>query len=124
VRRSALIGGVWAVALIAGFAVDNQYLLTVATAAAFLGLFSQSWNLQSGFTGNLSVGHSVFVAVPVYVTLILFQQAGVPPLLGGRAGVACAVAVAARPLFRAGVVIGERRGAGAHPAFFGSYQRP
>jgi len=94
-RRVAVIAGVWAVALLAGFAVEDQYLLTVATAAAFLGMFSQSWNLQSGFTGNLSVGHSVFVAVPVYVTLILFQQAGVPPLLGGLAGMACAVVTAA-----------------------------
>jgi branched-chain amino acid transport system permease protein len=94
-KRGIVIVAVWCVALIIGLMVKNEYYLTVGTITAFLALFSQSWNLQSGFTGNLSVGHSVFVAVPIYVTLILFQQVGIPPVLGGLAGILLAVAIAA-----------------------------
>ena len=94
-RPAAVIGVIWVVAVACGLLAEDKYLLTVATATAFLGMFAQSWNLQSGFSGNLSVGHSVFISVPVYVTLILFQQAGVAPIIGGFVGVLAAVCVAA-----------------------------
>lgn len=94
-KRICAILATWAAALAVGLIIDDPYVLTVATATAFLGMFAQSWNLQSGFTGNLSVGHSTFIAVPAYITLILFQQFGVSPIVGGLIGVLAAVALAA-----------------------------
>lgn len=94
-KQVGLIVGIWATALLVAAFVTNQYILTVATAAAFLGMFAQSWNIQSGLSGNLSVGHSIFIAVPAYVTVILYQEAGIPPMVGGLIGVFAGVVVAA-----------------------------
>lgn len=85
----------WVAAAAIGVLVRSDYFVTVATAAAFLGVWGQSWNLLSGLTGNISLGHSVFVALPVYVTLILFQQHEISPLLGAFLGIATAVGLAA-----------------------------
>jgi branched-chain amino acid transport system permease protein len=95
VRQVIIVLAVWALAAIAGLASASDYLVSVATATAFLALWGQSWNLLSGLTGNISLGHSVFVAAAAYVTLLLFQQAGLSPLLGGIAGIATAVVLAA-----------------------------
>ncbi len=92
--RLAIIGVVWAIAAIAGVAIESDYLVSVATTMVFLGLWAQSWNVLSGLTGNISLGHSVFVAVAAYVTIIL-QQRGLSPLIGGILGVAAAVVLAA-----------------------------
>lgn len=94
-RRAIAICALWALAAFAGLATKSDYLVSVATATAFLALWGQSWNLLSGLTGNISLGHSVFVAVAAYVTLLLFQDAGLSPLLGGVAGIAAAVLLAA-----------------------------
>ena len=94
-RRAIVIFALWALAAFSGLATKSDYLVSVATATAFLALWGQSWNLLSGLTGNISLGHSVFVAVAAYVTLLLFQDAGLSPLLGGVAGIAAAVLLAA-----------------------------
>ncbi len=91
--RPTVIGVTWAIAAIAGVAIKNDYLVSVATAMVFLGLWAQSWNVLSGLTGNISLGHSVFVAMAAYVTVIL-QQKGLSPLLGGLLGIAAAVVLA------------------------------
>ena len=75
--------------------LQNNYLVSVATSAAFLGVWGQSWNVLGGLSGNVSLGHSMFVAIPAYVTVLLFQQADVPPLLGALLGILAAVALAA-----------------------------
>ena len=92
--RLAVIGIVWLIAAFAGVAIKSDYLVSVATAMVFLGLWAQSWNVLSGLTGNISLGHSAFVAVAAYVTVILHQK-GISPLLGGALGVVAAVALAA-----------------------------
>lgn len=94
-RRLALGVAIWAAALAVGWRLESDYLVSVATATAFLALWGQSWNLLSGLTGNISLGHSVFIAVAAYVTLLLFQDAGLSPLLGGLLGILAAVALAA-----------------------------
>lgn len=94
-RTHGVIFLVWTAAAVAGALLENDYLVSVGTATAFLALWAQSWNLLSGLSGNISLGHSVFVAVPAYVTLLLFQKAGVPPLLGGLLGIVAAVLLAA-----------------------------
>jgi branched-chain amino acid transport system permease protein len=94
VRRALVIFAAWMAAAAAGLLLKNDYFASVATAMAFLALWAQSWNLLCGLTGNISLGHSVFVAVAAYVTVILFQQAGVSPLLGGLLGILGSVVLA------------------------------
>jgi branched-chain amino acid transport system permease protein len=94
VRRALVILMAWTAAAVAGLLLKNNYFVSVATAMAFLALWAQSWNLLCGLTGNISLGHSVFVAVAGYVTVILFQQAGVSPLLGGLLGILASMILA------------------------------
>lgn len=94
-KRALIILVLWCFLAIAGILLQNNYLVSVATSAAFLGVWGQSWNVLGGLSGNVSLGHSMFVAIPAYVTVLLFQQADVPPLLGALLGILAAVAVAA-----------------------------
>ena len=73
---------IWCAALVAGLAVRNDYFVSVATAAALLAIWAQSWNVLGGLSGQISLGHSAFIAVAAYVTLILYQTHGVTPLIG------------------------------------------
>ena len=93
-KRALVILVVWALVAAGGVSLQNNYLVSVATATAFLALWGQSWNVLGGLSGNISLGHSMFVAIPAYVTVLLFQQADVPPLLGALLGIAAAVALA------------------------------
>ncbi len=92
-KRALIIPVVWAIIAAGGVSVQNNYLVSVATATAFLAVWGQSWNVLG--SGNISLGHSMFVAIPAYVTVLLFQKANVPPLLGTLLGIAAAVALAA-----------------------------
>ena len=86
---------VWTIALALGLLSPRDYLVTVATTAAIFAVWGQSWNILSGLSGNISLGHSAFIAVAAYATIILFKQFGVPPVIGWIAGVVAAAVLAA-----------------------------
>ena len=94
-KRALFILIIGAALALAGVALRNNYLVTVATATAFLAVWGQSWNVLGGLSGNISLGHSMFVAIPAYVAVLLFQKVGVSPLLGALLGIAAAVVLAA-----------------------------
>ncbi|HKB53747.1 MAG TPA: branched-chain amino acid ABC transporter permease, partial [Ramlibacter sp.] len=94
-KRALIILIVCAVLAATGVSVQNNYLVTVATATAFLAVWGQSWNVLGGLSGNISLGHSMFVAIPAYVAVLLFQKTGLSPLAGALLGVAAAVVLAA-----------------------------
>ncbi len=94
-KRGLTILAACALLALAGVSLRNNYLVTVATATAFLAVWGQSWNVLGGLSGNISLGHSMFVAIPAYVAVLLFQKAGLSPLLGALLGIAASVALAA-----------------------------
>lgn len=47
---------------------------------------SACWNILGGYTGQLSFGHAVFMAVGAYTSTVLLLNAGVSPWLGMIAG--------------------------------------
>jgi branched-chain amino acid transport system permease protein len=94
-KRAALILSIGAAIAAAGWLLQSDYLVSVATSMAFFALWAQSWNLLCGLTGNISLGHSVFIAVAAYVATLLLQTFGLSPLIGGVAGIAAAIALAA-----------------------------
>ena len=51
-----------------------------------------SWNILSGYAGQISLGQSVFMGIGAYTSTILLVQFGVSPWIGLLAGVATAVA--------------------------------
>ncbi|MEY7849111.1 branched-chain amino acid ABC transporter permease [Natrarchaeobius sp. A-rgal3] len=52
------------------------------TAALFLGMFAMSWDYVSGYTGQLSFGHSMFFGIGGYTAAVLNLELGISPLVG------------------------------------------
>jgi branched-chain amino acid transport system permease protein len=74
--------------------VDN-YVVSVLVVALFAAYFGQAWNIVTGFAGQLSLGHALYVGLGAYVAGALFFHWGVPPWLGMLAGMASAASAGA-----------------------------
>lgn len=74
---------------------DNAYILHSFIMVLFYAYLATSWNIVGGFAGQLSLGHSAFMAVGGYISTLLFIYLGVTPWLGMIAGglVAALIAV-------------------------------
>jgi branched-chain amino acid transport system permease protein len=69
--------------------IDN-YIVSVMVVALFAAYFGQAWNIVTGFAGQLSLGHALYVGLGAYAAGALFFHWGVPPWLGMLAGMASA----------------------------------
>lgn len=94
-----LVGGILLALLAALPAAGSDYLLTIATAALYLAYLGQSWNILSGFVGQLALGHALFVGIGAYLAAALFMHYGINPWLGMlvamAAGAACGTVIGA-----------------------------
>ena len=72
----------------------NNYLIAVVVRALIFISLGQAWNIVAGIGGQLSLGHGVFLGLGCYTTGILFNRYGIPPWIGGWAGVLISLAVA------------------------------
>lgn len=80
-----------ALAVVPVFLSEHQtHVLVSILLFAYL---SSSWNILGGFTGQLSFGHAVFMAVGAYTSTILLLHAGVSPWIGMLAGGLAAAAL-------------------------------
>ncbi|MCC2100295.1 MAG: branched-chain amino acid ABC transporter permease, partial [Hyphomicrobiales bacterium] len=61
--------------------IQNMLVLTLMYAA-----LSQSWNILSGYCGQISLGHALYFGLGAYATLLLFTKFGVLPWFGMIAG--------------------------------------
>jgi branched-chain amino acid transport system permease protein len=61
--------------------VQNIMILTLMYAA-----LSQSWNILSGYCGQISLGHALYFGLGAYTTALLFTKFGVLPWFGMVAG--------------------------------------
>lgn len=59
----------------------NGQLLTNFTGALFFAVFAMSWDVQSGYTGEISFGHGLFFGVGGYTSAILAQDFGMDPVI-------------------------------------------
>jgi len=98
--RRILIGLV-AVALLVYPLIDrsNAYRQTVLIQIFLLAMMAGSWNIVTGYTGYVSVGHSAFLGIGAYTVGILSMYVSVSPLLlaplGGVAAALTAVILGA-----------------------------
>jgi branched-chain amino acid transport system permease protein len=60
----------------------------------FYAYLGQAWNVLTGYTGHISLGHALYVGIGAYASTYMAQQWGLSPWLGMFAGGALAVAVA------------------------------
>lgn len=62
--------------------VTNTYYLNILIIILLYSYLATSWNIVGGFAGQLSLGHSAFMALGAYTSTILFSQFGVSPWIG------------------------------------------
>jgi branched-chain amino acid transport system permease protein len=60
----------------------NDYLLTVLILILYFAYTGQAWNIMMGFTGQLSLGHALYVGLGAYTTAALYFHFGISPWIG------------------------------------------
>jgi branched-chain amino acid transport system permease protein len=58
---------------------NDPYLLRILILASIFAIFAASWDLLSGFTGQMNFGHALFFGVGAYSAALLNQHAHIPP---------------------------------------------
>jgi branched-chain amino acid transport system permease protein len=60
----------------------NQYLLGIFVFIFYYAYLGQCWNILTGYTGNISLGHSLYVGTGAYVSTMLSMHIGLSPWIG------------------------------------------
>jgi branched-chain amino acid transport system permease protein len=58
---------------------QDAYLLRIFTLTSIFAILAASWDLLSGYTGQLNFGHALFFGVGAYAAALLNKHAGIPP---------------------------------------------
>lgn len=104
-RRANLVTAVCVAAAVAclPLVVKDVYIQNMLVLTLMYAALSQSWNILSGYCGQISLGHALYFGIGAYATLLLFTKFGVLPWFGMVAGGVVAALVAAAvgyPCFR------------------------
>jgi branched-chain amino acid transport system permease protein len=68
----------WVLFLLPVFTQD-PYLLRILILTSIFAIFAASWDLLSGFTGQMNFGHALFFGVGAYTAALLNLHAHLPP---------------------------------------------
>jgi len=60
----------------------SQYLLGIFVFIFYYAYLGQSWNILTGYTGNISLGHSLYVGIGAYISTVLAMSFGLSPWIG------------------------------------------
>jgi branched-chain amino acid transport system permease protein len=58
---------------------QDPYLLRILILSSIFAIFAASWDLLSGFTGQMNFGHALFFGVSAYTAALLNLHAHLPP---------------------------------------------
>ena len=61
------------------FVIDDPYLIRILTLASIFAILTASWDLLSGFTGQMNFGHALFFGVSAYTAALLNLHFKIPP---------------------------------------------
>ena len=64
----------------------SQYLLGIFVFIFYYAYLGQCWNILTGYTGNISLGHSLYVGIGAYLSTVLALSLGLSPWVGMFAG--------------------------------------
>ncbi|MFQ5795663.1 MAG: branched-chain amino acid ABC transporter permease [Candidatus Bipolaricaulia bacterium] len=88
-------GTLFILAVIALLALAPKFtslnLVTILTLANFMAVFAMSWDILSGYTGQISFGHAFFIGAAGYTSALLNFHLGLPLWLTIPLGAAAAV---------------------------------
>ena len=60
----------------------SSYVLGIFIMIFFYAYLGQSWNILTGYTGVISLGHSLYVGIGAYMTFLLTFTLGLSPWIG------------------------------------------
>lgn len=93
-RAPASAAAVAAVVAALPLAVTDTYTLNILVLTLMYAALAQSWNILSGYCGQISLGHALYFGVGAYTTALVLQKSGVVPWFGMAAGGALAALIA------------------------------
>jgi branched-chain amino acid transport system permease protein len=94
-RRELIIAACCAVAAaLVPLFVKDVYVQNIMVLTLMYAALSQSWNILSGYCGQISLGHALYFGLGAYATAILFTKFGVLPWFGMIAGGAISAVIA------------------------------
>lgn len=103
-RRDLIIAALLALlAALAPLVVKDVYVQNILILTLLYAALSQSWNILSGYCGQISLGHALYFGIGAYATELLFTKFGVLPWFGMFAGGLIAALIAmvlGYPFFR------------------------
>jgi len=91
--RRLLLAVALGVVVLAPALLAHPFVLGVATQAMIWALLASSWDLLSGYTGQISFGHAGFFALGAYTAAAATKHLGLSPWLGLLAGAGVAALV-------------------------------
>jgi branched-chain amino acid transport system permease protein len=92
-RLYLLLAAVFAILMLLPLFLDN-YALGIFVMIFFWAYVGQSWNVLTGYTGHISLGHALYIGIGAYATTFLAQTFGLTPWIGMFLGGFIAVAIA------------------------------
>jgi branched-chain amino acid transport system permease protein len=86
-RRDLIVACVLAaIAAVVPLFVKDVYVQNMMVLTLMWGALSQSWNILSGYCGQISLGHALYFGLGAYTTALLFTKFGVLPWFGMLGG--------------------------------------
>jgi branched-chain amino acid transport system permease protein len=83
-----------AIAAVVPLFVKDSYVQNIMVLTLMWGALSQSWNILSGYCGQISLGHALYFGIGAYTTTLLFTKFGVLPWFGMLGGGAISAVIA------------------------------
>lgn len=92
-RSYLLLAAIFAILMMLPLVLDN-YALGIFVMIFFWAYVGQSWNLLTGYTGHISLGHALYIGIGAYASTYLAQTLGLSPWFGMLIGGIIAVIIA------------------------------
>jgi branched-chain amino acid transport system permease protein len=82
-RRDLVVAAIFAaIAALVPLFVKDVYVQNIMVLTLMYAALSQSWNILSGYCGQISLGHALYFGLGAYTTALLFTKFGVLPWFG------------------------------------------
>jgi branched-chain amino acid transport system permease protein len=92
-RLYLLLAAVFVILMLLPLFLDN-YALGIFIMIFYWAYVGQSWNVLTGYTGHISLGHALYIGIGAYATTYLAQTFGLTPWIGMFLGGFIAMAIA------------------------------
>ncbi len=73
----------------------DDYFVTILILILYFAFVGQAWNIMTGFAGQLSLGHALYVGLGAYAAAALYVKFGISPWIGLTAAIAISAAAGA-----------------------------